>query len=82
MITLAEHVGRQTAHGIVHDNAMDAIETGRNFRDCLLADERVTEHLSEAHGSHSVYRSLGITRRFGPRLFRFSTVELVSRLGA
>ncbi|MBX0297414.1 class-II fumarase/aspartase family protein [Haloarcula nitratireducens] len=47
MIALAEHVGRQTAHSVVHDNAMQAIETERDFQNCLLADDRVTEHLSE-----------------------------------
>jgi len=47
MIALAEHVGRQTAHSIVHENAMQAVETGRTFRQCLTEDSRVTEHLSE-----------------------------------
>jgi adenylosuccinate lyase len=47
MIALAEHVGRQTAHSIVHENAMQAVETDRNLRQCLADDPRVTEHLSE-----------------------------------
>lgn len=47
MIALAEHVGRQKAHSIVHEDAMRAVAEGRDFRDCLLDDERVTEHFSE-----------------------------------
>lgn len=48
MMALADHTGRQTAHAIVHENAMEAAETDRDFRRCLLADDRVTAHLTEA----------------------------------
>lgn len=46
MVALAEHVGRQTAHGVVRENAMRAVDEGRPFHDCLLEDGRVTEHLT------------------------------------
>ncbi len=45
MIALAEHVGRQTAHEIVHDAAMRAIEEEIDFARCLREDERVTAYL-------------------------------------
>jgi 3-carboxy-cis,cis-muconate cycloisomerase len=46
MIALAEHVGRQSAHEIVHENVERSRDGEDSFRECLLADERVTAHLS------------------------------------
>ena len=48
MLKLGEHVGRQVAHDIVYEAAMAAFEQRRPLRDLLLADERVTQHLSPA----------------------------------
>ena len=48
MLRLGEHVGRQVAHDIVYEAAMAAFEQRRPLRDLLLADERVTQHLSAA----------------------------------
>jgi adenylosuccinate lyase len=45
MMALAEHVGRQTAHEVVHEAAMTAQGSDRSFRDYLAADDRVTDHL-------------------------------------
>ena len=46
MLKLGESVGRQVAHDIVYEAAMAAFEQRRPLRDLLLADERVTQHLS------------------------------------
>lgn len=46
MLALGEHVGRQAAHDIVYEAAMAAFEGRRSLRDLLLADDRVTQHLS------------------------------------
>ena len=46
MLRLGEHIGRQVAHDIVYEAAMAAFEQRRPLRDLLLADGRVTEHLS------------------------------------
>lgn len=46
MFALGEHVGRQTAHDIVYESAMRAVEEGRPFRELLLADPRVAAHLA------------------------------------
>ena len=48
MMALAETVGRQTAHALVRENAMEALDTDRSFRACLADDQRVTAHLSPA----------------------------------
>ena len=46
MLALGEHVGRQVSHDIIYEAAMTAFETQRPLRDLLLADKRVTAHLS------------------------------------
>lgn len=48
MMELADHVGRQTAHEIVYENAMAAMQSGQSFTERLRSDDRVTDHLSEA----------------------------------
>lgn len=46
MMALAESVGRVTAHDLVYEAAMEAVETERSFEDCLLEDERIAGELS------------------------------------
>jgi adenylosuccinate lyase len=48
MLALGETVGKQSAHEIVHEIAMMAFENEQLFRDALLADPRVMEHLDAA----------------------------------
>lgn len=48
MMALASAVGRQTAHEIVHEDAMTALEGKRTFREVLADDPRVTDHLDAA----------------------------------
>ncbi|MCB0202502.1 MAG: adenylosuccinate lyase, partial [Anaerolineae bacterium] len=43
---LGEHLGRQTAHEVVHEASMLAFEQERPLRDLLAENERVTRHLS------------------------------------
>jgi adenylosuccinate lyase len=45
MIELGSHVGKQTAHEIVYEDAMEALRGDASFLDVLLADHRVNEHL-------------------------------------
>jgi adenylosuccinate lyase len=45
MIELGSHIGKQTAHEIVYEDAMDALHGDASFLDVLLADPRVNEHL-------------------------------------
>jgi 3-carboxy-cis,cis-muconate cycloisomerase len=46
MMALAESVGRQTAHDLVYDAAMEASGSDRSFQECLLEDERIAAELS------------------------------------
>ena len=48
MLALGESVGKQTAHDIIHEIAMQAFESGTSFRDALLGEMRVTMHLDIA----------------------------------
>ena len=45
MLALGERVGKQTAHEIVYEVAMDAQRKGTAFRDELVSDHRVAPHL-------------------------------------
>ena len=47
MMKLAEKLGRQTAHDIVHMNAMRAFEEKKSFAQILKKDNRVAKVLSE-----------------------------------
>ena len=47
MIELGARVGKQRAHEIVYDDAMKSIQTGVSFRDALLDDPRVSDHLGK-----------------------------------
>lgn len=46
MMELAETIGRQTAHDVVHEAAMEALQGDERFADALYDDPRVAEHLS------------------------------------
>jgi 3-carboxy-cis,cis-muconate cycloisomerase len=45
MFALAEKVGHHAAHRIIYEIAMKAHESGEAFKEALLADERVADHL-------------------------------------
>jgi 3-carboxy-cis,cis-muconate cycloisomerase len=46
MLQLGHYIGRQVAHEVVYEASMAAFEQGRPLRDLLMADYRVTRHLS------------------------------------
>ena len=46
MLTLAEKVGKQTAHTLVYETAMKAQEAGRPLKEALLENPAITAHLS------------------------------------
>ena len=48
MLALAEKCGKQSAHSLVYDIAMQAQQHNENFKTALLADKRITAFLSEA----------------------------------
>jgi len=47
MMALAESLGRQTAHELVREHAMTALESEKSFRAVLEADPRVVDALSD-----------------------------------
>lgn len=47
MMQLAKSVGRQTAHTIIHDDAMEAFELKKEFGEILKTDSRIKDFLSE-----------------------------------
>jgi adenylosuccinate lyase len=47
MLALAEKVGKQTAHTLVYEIAMQAYEAGRPLKDALLDNPAMTTHLSK-----------------------------------
>jgi hypothetical protein len=47
-MVLAERIDRQSAHEILGETASDALDSERVFEEDLLADDRVTDALSEA----------------------------------
>jgi len=48
MLDLGKAIGRQHAHDVVYDAAMEAATAGKRFGDLLAADPRVTAHLDRA----------------------------------
>jgi len=47
MFALADRLGKQTAHHVIYELSMKAVEENRPFKDVLLADKRVAEALDE-----------------------------------
>jgi adenylosuccinate lyase len=48
MLDLGAAIGRQHAHDVVYDAAMEAATENKSFADLLAADQRVTAHLDPA----------------------------------
>ena len=48
MLDLGKRIGRQHAHDVVYDAAIEAATEGKSFAELLAADERVSEHLDAA----------------------------------
>jgi adenylosuccinate lyase len=46
MLRLGTYIGRQVAHDVVYEASMAAFEQSRPLRDLLLADDRISQHLS------------------------------------
>ena len=72
MLTLAEKVGKQTAHTLVYETAMKAHEAGRPLKDAILENPAITAHLSpETIESLFDYRQhVGLCREMVDRVVR------------
>lgn len=49
MFELADAFGKQTAHHIVYEISMQAVETGRTFKETLLENEKISSVISAEH---------------------------------
>jgi adenylosuccinate lyase len=45
MLSLGAHIGRQTAHDVIYESAMESATSGKSFADLLAADPHVRKHL-------------------------------------
>jgi adenylosuccinate lyase len=70
MFALAEKVGHQAAHRIVYETCMKAHDSGETFKEALLADARITTHLSLER----------IEDLLNPEKYTGLSLELVDRL--
>jgi len=70
MFALAEKVGHQAAHKIIYEIAMKTHDSGQNFRDALLADNRVTSRLSPGK----------IDQLLNPEKYTGLSVKLINQL--
>lgn len=70
MLELGRHLGRQTAHEIVHEAAMLAFEREQPLLSLLTADSRITDHFSPAELSDMLQpeRYVGLCGLFVDRL--------------
>ncbi len=48
MLALGERIGRQTAHDVIYDAAQAVAREGGSFRELLMADATISEHLEPA----------------------------------
>jgi 3-carboxy-cis,cis-muconate cycloisomerase len=47
MLSLGRHIGRQTAHDVIYEAAMEAATSRKSFADLLAQDDHVRRHLDE-----------------------------------
>ena len=47
MLSLGRHIGRQTAHDVIYEAAMESATSGKPFRTLLAGDVHVRKHLDE-----------------------------------
>jgi adenylosuccinate lyase len=70
MRALADHIGKHAAHQVVYEATMAGLDRGVDLRAALLADPRITEHLSPDE----------ITRRLDPRAALGAVPAFVDRV--
>nr|WP_233340965.1 adenylosuccinate lyase [Haloprofundus sp. MHR1] len=72
MMALASKIGRQTAHDVVHENAMRAIQSDRDLLACLRDDERVTDAMTdeELEAAADPTNYVGLSAEFVDRTLR------------
>jgi adenylosuccinate lyase len=77
MLALAPHVGKQTAHTLVYDTAMQAYEAGRPLKEAVLENENIRLHLSdqEIEALFDYRLSVGLCPEFVDRVLKLARDE-------
>ncbi|NOZ05497.1 MAG: adenylosuccinate lyase [Chloroflexi bacterium] len=77
MLTLAQRIGKQTAHEIVYERSMRAFEAGRPLKDALLEDEQLRAHLApeEIEDLFDYRRHTGLCGEFVDRVVAMTKGE-------
>ena len=77
MLALAPHVGKQTAHTLVYDTAMQAHEAGRPLKEAVLENENIRLHLSdqEIEALFDYRLSVGLCPEFVDRVLKLAKDE-------
>jgi adenylosuccinate lyase len=77
MLALAQHVGKQTAHTLVYDAAMEAHEAGWPLKEAIQANETIRKHLrdEEIENLFDYRLSVGLCSEFVDRVERVTTED-------
>lgn len=77
MLTLAQKVGKQTAHDLVYNIAMAAFESGRPLKQALLDNSEITAHLSgeEIEQLFDYRQQVGLCPEFVDRVVRATQAD-------
>jgi len=77
MLALAKHVGKQTAHTLIYDTAMQAYAAGRSLLEAVLENEAVRSHLSAAQieALFDYRQAVGLCPQFVDRVVRLAKLE-------
>ena len=57
MLALARHIGKQTAHRIIHQLVASARPQGMTFRDAIMSDADIRAHLNERNSKRCSTRT-------------------------
>jgi adenylosuccinate lyase len=77
MLTLAQKIGKQTAHELVYNTAMTAFENGRPLKEAILENDQITAHLAaaEIEALFDYRRQLGMCPKFVDRVAALTTTD-------
>lgn len=77
MLALAKHVGKQTAHSLVYETAMEAHEAGRPLKRAVLESDAIRAHLGaeEIESLFDYGEAVGLCREFVDRVLELAGDE-------
>ncbi|MFQ5408729.1 MAG: adenylosuccinate lyase family protein [Anaerolineales bacterium] len=77
MLALAKHTGKQTAHTLVYETAMQAYESGRPLKDAVLENDAIRAHLSveKINDLFDYQQAVGLCHEFVDRVLTAAKTE-------